>query len=172
MKAAVNVYCSSIADTGLAAAVVFRDWADAAPLFEQVHVTQRIAAYVPGQFNRWELPCILPLIQSIREHWPLSLVIVDGYVDRGPEQPGLGRHLHHALGQELEVVGVAKSRFAGSQAVAVCRGRSRRPLWVTSTSSDRVAAALVEQMHGPQRIPMLLRRVDALVRQRADEVGI
>jgi len=47
----------------------------------------------------------------------------------------------------------------------VLRGDSRRPLYVTAAGLDPAAAALhVRSMHGPFRIPTLLKRVDQLCR--------
>lgn len=45
------------------------------------------------------------------------------------------------------------------------RGQARRPLYVTAIGiPDIQAAAIVEQMSGPYRLPDALRRVDALTR--------
>jgi deoxyribonuclease V len=65
------------------------------------------------------------------------------------------------------VVGVAKTAFRGaSHAIEVCRGKARRPLYVTAIGlpADR-AAALVGRMAGTYRLPDALRRVDALSRR-------
>ena len=77
---------------------------------------------------------------------------------------GLGAHLHASLG--VPVVGVAKTRFASAtDALAVCRGGSRSPLYVSAAGmAAPEAAALVAAMHGPYRVPTLLKAVDALAR--------
>jgi len=72
-----------------------------------------------------------------------------------------------ALARNIEVVGVAKSAFAGAAAAEVLRGTSARPLYVTAVGTERAAAAAgVQSMHGDHRIPTLLGRVDALARGR------
>ena len=77
---------------------------------------------------------------------------------------GLGAHLHASHG--VTVVGVAKTRFASAtDAVSVCRGGSRSPLYVSAAGmAPAEAAKLVAAMHGPYRVPTLLKAVDALAR--------
>jgi deoxyinosine 3'endonuclease (endonuclease V) len=96
---------------------------------------------------------------------------VDGYVTLGAEQrPGLGQHLHAALGGQIPVVGVAKTRFAGvaPQVVPVRRGQSQNPLYVTSVGLPVAEAAqLVADMHGKHRFPTLLKLLDDLTKRVA-----
>ena len=150
----------------VAACVLFRDWADHLPAGEHVERIDEVAPYRPGEFYLRELPCLLAVLRRVSE--PLEAVLVDGYVWlSGEGAPGLGGHLYEALGFSIPVVGVAKSAFAGApQARAVYRGGSRRPLYVTAAGLDVDSAARhVEAMHGPFRIPTLLRRVDQLCRR-------
>jgi deoxyribonuclease V len=120
-----------------------------------------VAEYEPGAFYRRELPCLRAML-SIGPH--ADVVVVDGYVWLEGGAAGLGAHLHAAIGGI--VIGVAKSRFAGAAcAVPVCRGASRLPLYVTAAGASAAdAAAWVAGMHGPYRVPTLLRRADALAR--------
>ena len=55
------------------------------------------------------------------------------------------------LVNKVPVIGVAKSMFRGAtNAEAVLRGRSRRPLYVTAAGMDPVIAARnIQGMHGP-----------------------
>ena len=95
----------------------------------------------------------------------LALIVVDGYVDLSPTgQPGLGAHVHAEFG--VPVVGVAKTVFRTAvHAAQVRRGRSARPLFVSSIGMERRdAARLVAQMAGPYRIPDALRLADRLAR--------
>ena len=92
---------------------------------ELVVVTRAPKPYVPGQFYQREMPCILELMQHVAV--PIDTVFIDGYVDLGAN-PGLGRHLYHALRGEMPVIGVAKRWFRASAAIAVKRGQSERPL--------------------------------------------
>ena len=149
----------------VAACVLFRDWADEAPAAERVERVARVEPYEPGQFYRRELPCLLAVLGPVAEG--LEAVVIDGYVWlRDEDMPGLGGHLYEALGRAVPVVGVAKTRFRSAEvARPVLRGGSGRPLYVTAAgvSADE-AARHVRDMHGPHRIPTLLKRVDQLCR--------
>jgi deoxyribonuclease V len=149
----------------IAACVTFQDWPDAMPASECVVRIERVEPYEPGRFFRRELPCLLAVLEAAGA-MP-DIVIVDGYVWLGDEHdPGLGAYLHRALGGATVVVGVAKTRFQRARDVAeVLRGHSRSPLFVTAVGMDlALAADRIRAMHGPYRIPSLLRRVDRLCR--------
>jgi len=63
--------------------------------------------YVPGQFYRRELPCLLGVLGTVQH--PLEVVVIDGYVSLDENgSPGLGMYLYHALGDTVAVVGIAK----------------------------------------------------------------
>lgn len=144
-----------------AACVVFRHWEDESPAEERVVTIASPAEYVPGAFYKRELPCIERVLAEVRA--PIDVVIIDGYVFLDEQgRPGLGARLHEALGGSVVVVGVAKTSFAGSShAIAVKRGKSEKPLFVTAIGiPPDVAARHVASMHGESRIPTLLRRVD------------
>jgi deoxyribonuclease V len=148
-----------------AACVVFARWEDEAPAEEHVVEIDDPAPYVPGEFYKRELPCLLRVLELVRA--PLEVIVIDGYVTLDPEgRPGLGARLFEALGGSTAIVGVAKTSFAtATHAVAVKRGRSEKPIFVTARGlSEATAAAYVERMHGDSRIPTLLRRVDRLSR--------
>lgn len=100
-----------------------------------------------------------------------DIAVIDGYVWLAVGRAGLGMHLHEALGPDAVVVGVAKTRFAGSgHAVGVVRGASTSPLYVTAVGIDAAAAAEgVRGMAGGYRVPTLLRQVDRLCRDAAGE---
>ncbi len=148
----------------LAAAVLFAQWDDASPTREVLQRVEAVLPYEPGSFYRRELPCIEAVLREAAIE--PACVIVDGYVWLGEERPGLGAHLFESLGRRVPVVGVAKTAFAGATgAVEVRRGASKQPLFVTAAGIDAaVAADHVRAMHGPHRIPTLLRRVDHLCR--------
>src|SRR5437868_643888 len=113
----------------VAACVLFRDWTDGAPSGELVRLIEQVEPYVPGQFYKRELPCLLSVLGDVAEM--LDAVIVDGYVWLKDEQtPGLGAHLFEALERKIAVIGVAKTRFLSAiVAKAVKRGDSDRPLY-------------------------------------------
>jgi deoxyribonuclease V len=148
------------------ACVWFRGWTDAHSAGEAVVHLSRVEPYEPGQFYKRELPCLLAVLGAVTD--PVDVVVVDGYVWLAEgNAPGLGAHLHHALGGRVPVIGVAKTLFASARKVAraVVRGGSQRPLFVTAVGIDPDdAARQVGSMAGPFRLPTLLKRVDWLCR--------
>jgi deoxyribonuclease V len=153
-------------DTAAVACVTFHDWADSIAAAEYSSRLPAAEAYAPGEFFRRELPCILSALRLFPE--PPTLVLIDGYVwldDEG--RKGLGAHLFEALGGTVAVVGVAKRSFRGAKhAAPVLRGESQQHLFVTAEGiSLEAAVAGVQSMHGPFRIPTLLKRVDRLCRE-------
>ncbi|MBI4952301.1 MAG: endonuclease V [Myxococcales bacterium] len=152
--------------SAVAACLLFGAWSDARPVEEHVErITANVAPYEPGELFRRELPCILKVLALVAV--PLEVVVVDAYVTLDPAgRPGLGAHLHDALGHHVAGVGVAKTRYAAAtMALPVYRGASRAPLWVTAVGIEpAVAAEHVRAMHGGHRIPTLLREVDRLAR--------
>jgi len=152
------------------AAAGINAYADAQPVRVYRGLRPDAKPYVPGEFYRRELPCILELLETFSV-LP-RVIIVDGYVMLG-SRPGLGQHLFTALGSSLPVIGVAKSAYKGAGGVPVLRGRSTRPLLVTAAGMNvDVAAANIHKMHGDHRIPTLLKLVDRLARGYAGGYGV
>jgi deoxyribonuclease V len=151
------------------ACVSFAAWTDGAPAASvAVRSEGAAAAYVPGQFYRRELPYLLDVLARLAE--VPDVIVVDGFVWLGPDEPGLGAHLHEALGRRAAIVGVAKRPYRGasmnaSMSASGRRGASETPLFVTSVGLPLDAAvAHVASMHGPHRVPTLLKLVDRLAR--------
>jgi deoxyribonuclease V len=169
MKACVDVDYHG--DDAVAACVQFHAWTDKVSVGQHVVHIRGVEEYIPGQFFRRELPCLLAVLGRVTES--LELVVVDGYVWLGDDdRPGLGAHLYEALDRRIAVVGVAKTRFAGARsAVEVVRGESAtRPLFVTTAGFEvATAARCVSLMHGKHRIPTLMRQVDRLCREANGE---
>jgi len=170
MLAAVDV---DYREEGVVAACVgFTGWRSAEPSREEVHVSALTpAGYEPGRLYLRELPYLLAVIGKLPA-LP-SVVVVDGYVWLPEGEPGLGARLHAALNARCAVVGVAKRPYRGApHAVEVLRGASTQPLFVTAAGMDVAEAARhVEEMHGPHRIPTLLKRVDRLCRDEPLDGG-
>jgi deoxyribonuclease V len=127
------------------------------------------APYEPGRFYRRELPALLAVLSKFT--LPPEVVIIDGYVWLGDwDHPGLGAHLHKALGGSVAVIGVAKKLFLRGPAVqTIRRGNSARPLYVSTAGMDlNEAAARIVGLHGEFRLPTLLKRVDRLCRGYPD----
>ena len=150
----------------VAAAVVFERWTDELAVGESsVFHPPNPAPYTPGAFYERELPYLVPLIERLVS--APEVVVIDGYVWLGLDRAGLGKHLHDRIG--LPVIGVAKTSFAGATATEVLRGESAQPLYVTAIGIDEAeAAAHIREMHGPYRIPTLLKRADSLARGLRD----
>jgi deoxyribonuclease V len=124
----------------------------------------QVDPYLPGRFYQRELPPVLAVLADVTG---IGLLVVDGYVDLTPDgSPGLGAHVHAALG--VPVIGVAKTPFAtATHAIPVVRGQATRPLYVTAAGMSAAdAARIVLGMSGDFRMPDALRLVDALARSR------
>lgn len=162
MKACIDVDYRD--DHAIAACLLFAEWSDASPSEELTARIDRVEPYVPGQFFRRELPCILAVLSHVQV--PLEVILIDGYVWLDDAlQPGLGAYLFAALNQQVAVMGIAKKPFRGATAHEVIRANSIKPLFVTAAGiSVEKAALAIAQMHGLYRIPTLLKRVDQLCR--------
>ncbi|WP_342648582.1 endonuclease V [Mucilaginibacter sp. CSA2-8R] len=143
--------------------LAFETWAatEAAMVYSETLVG--IANYVPGQFYKRELPCILSLLQQI-DITNVKAIVVDGYVYLNDEHaPGLGRHLYDAVQRKIPIIGVAKSNFAtlNKSKLLLLRGSSINPLYITSVGIDlQTAGQYIAAMTGLYRIPTLLKALD------------
>jgi deoxyribonuclease V len=152
----------------VAAGILFRSWDSEERLSEAVETVEHVEPYQRGLFYKRELPCLLKVLGHFENRF--HTVIIDGYVWLDADhRPGLGYHLYAAMERPISVVGVAKNPFRGSpHAERVLRGRSKRPLYVTSVGLDvRSAAKNIAAMRGYNRIPTMLKRVDRLCRDSA-----
>ena len=153
---------------GYAVAIAFAEWTAATPAATYAATVAPVPPYEPGAFYKRELPCLLAVLAQV-ELAEVSCVVVDGYVTLGADgRPGLGQHLYEAMGGRVPVVGVAKTKFAGvaPQVVAVRRGQSKNPLFVTSIGVPvGDAAGRVASMHGEYRFPKLLKLLDDLTKR-------
>lgn len=153
--------------SAVAACLGFDAWTSARATSDWIARVAVVAPYEPGALYRRELPCLLAALEVAGRAF--EVIVVDAYVTLDASgAPGLGAHLHAALGGRSIVVGVAKTAYAtATTAVQVLRGESRRPLWVSAAGMDpSIAAGHVAAMHGASRIPTLLRDVDRAARTR------
>jgi deoxyribonuclease V len=164
MKVCVDVdYRESVV---VAACVVFRDWPDATGALERaVRFEAKPAEYESGEFYRREMPYVLTLLRSVEV--PIDTVIVDSYVWLDGDRPGFGARLHEALEGRCAIIGVAKRPFRdATNAQALLRGTSKTPLFISAVDVALPdATRAVASMHGPHRLPTLLKRVDRLCRE-------
>lgn len=144
--------------------LAFETWNSNEPNAIYAETLECIADYVPGQFYKRELPCILSLLKQINTA-DVEAIVVDGYVYLDDEQTlGLGGHLYNALQQTLTIIGVAKSNFATlyKLKLPILRGNSANPLFITSIGINlQTAGQNIATMAGPYRIPTLLKTLDA-----------
>ena len=163
----IAILDAAYSDTASAVAcVTAEDWTSSKALDELVLKRGPQKAYAPGEFYRRELPLLLAALKKLPAE--PDAILIDGYVWLDAKgRRGLGAHLFEELGQEIAVVGAAKTRFAGAEKFAgqVVRGRSVAPLFVTAAGMDAgEAAGLVTSMHGEHRIPTLVGLADRLAR--------
>ena len=180
MKLVMAVHFAS--DGATAAALAFDDWdcaeadkcyishiAPIAPTVPATPVASGIKA-APGAPNLRALP---GLLQLLREHaLQPALIVIEGWVHLDAQaSPGLGQHLHQALGGRSAVIGISKSALPGLSAqFEVYRDEEAAPLVVTCAGIDLGAAkARVRAMHGKRRIPTLLKLAARMA--KADSVS-
>lgn len=165
MILATDVYYPS--DGGaIAAGVAFNAFGDTQPCAEFTCSLEEVGDYQSGEFYKRELPCLLQLLTQ--HQLKPSIIIVDGHVQfTNNPRPALGAHPYQTLGQQTPVIGVAKNPHRDISAKAeLLRGDSLRPLYVSAVGIEiENAKQSVLQMHGPHRIPTLLKRADQLCRQ-------
>ena len=157
-------------DKAYVAGGLFSTWET--EVFEHVYHTtyHDIAEYEPGSFFKRELPCLMHLLELVDV--PLDYILIDGYCYLSQDRRGLGAYLFDALEQQTPVIGIAKKSFHNhASCLPLHRGESSKPLFVTAAGMDLQAAfEFLGKMHGPFRIPTLLKAIDSEVRemQRVD----
>ncbi len=151
-------------DYAKACCIVFDTGPDEQIVSRYSAMVNQVDDYIPGEFNKRELPCLLGVYEKVEED--LDLAIVDGFVLLGKGKMGLGGHLFEALDRRIPVIGVAKTFFRGSKNyIEVYRGNSTRPLYVSSAGVDLDdAAVFIKNLKGKNRLPDILKRVDRLTR--------
>ncbi|MBK8015145.1 MAG: endonuclease V [Deltaproteobacteria bacterium] len=153
--------------TAHAAAVGFDEWQSDKCIASYTAMESPVAEYEPGKFCVRELSPLLKVIRQIDSN--ITTYVIDGYCHLSSDlAPGLGAYLHEALAEPTAIVGIAKNRYRQTQhAIEVFRGKSRRPLFVTSIGIEYdVAGRCVQSMTGQFRVPEMLKAVDRLARAR------
>ena len=149
MKLAVDAYYAG--SKAKVVGVLFENFGDEKPIKIISKVVGDVAPYESGSFYKRELPCIVSLLQDLDVR-DISLIVIDGFVYLDNDgRYGLGGHLYERLERRVQVVGVAKSPFKGSCKLVreICRGRSKRPLFVSAVGINLdEAAQLVKGMSG------------------------
>lgn len=150
--------------------LAFKNWHSDVADFEFSEIKSGISEYIPGEFYKRELPCILSLLDKIKtEINGISCIIIDGFVFLDDNyKPGLGKHLFESLDGKIPVIGVAKTNFATVEKLKMelNRGESKTLLYISSVGMEMEDALnLIKNMHGNYRIPTLLKKVDTLTRK-------
>lgn len=146
----------------------FLNWNESKNYKVHTEIIENVEDYIPGEFYRRELPCILSLLDKI-DLKTVQVIIVDGFVYLDDDKKyGLGGHLYEKLKREIPIIGVAKTNFASieNDKKALVRGDSKKPLYVTAIGIDlEDAFEKVESMAGEFRIPTLLKEMDRLTKE-------
>ncbi|HOJ76833.1 MAG TPA: endonuclease V [Bacillota bacterium] len=155
-------------DYANACGIVFETEPEERVLADYSEVVKPIAEYIPGEFYKRELPCLLKVIDKIQE--TIDLIIIDSFVWLGNGKKGLGVHLYEALSEKIPVIGVAKTHFKDcAQYTEVYRGKSKKPLYVSAIGIELdYSTELIKKLKGDHRIPDLLKRVDQLSRTKIE----
>jgi deoxyribonuclease V len=134
---------------------VLFEWGDEYPAEIIIEHLANIEEYIPGEFYKRELPCILKVLEKVNLN-QIDAIIIDGYVYVNNEMDhGLGGKLWEALNGTLPIIGVAKTSFYSNQdtVIKVKRGQSNNPLYVSSIGIELEQAALfVQNMKGGSQI--------------------
>lgn len=148
-----------------AAAVLYNTWQDQEALAIHTAISHGHGGYQPGKFFERELGPLTALITGLPQ--PPAILVIDAYCTLSEDgSPGLGAYLRDALESKPAIIGVAKSRFArATHAVEVLRGTSSRPLFITALGmTGDIAADHIRAMHGPYRLPNLIKLADQTAR--------
>ncbi|WP_431243158.1 endonuclease V [Flavobacterium sp. P21] len=146
----------------------FTEWNQEKDFKVHTEIIDNVSEYIPGEFYKRELPCILSLLNKIdlKED---AIIIVDGFVYLDDDKKyGLGGHLYEKLNKKIRIIGVAKTNFASIEKdkKPLLRGDSKKPLYVTSIGIDlEDAFQKIESMAGEFRIPTLLKEMDRLTKE-------
>ena len=128
---------------------------------------EKIEPYIPGEFYKRELPCLLTAIKQIEEN--INLVFIDANVWLGDNLMGLGCYLYEALEFKIPVIGISKTFFhnAEQKVLPVLRANSTKPLFVSSIGLDiKIASKIVLEMHGVFRLPTMVKLADTMSRKQ------
>jgi deoxyribonuclease V len=146
----------------------FEKWNEYENFKIHTEIIDNVEEYIPGEFYRRELPCIMSLLNQI-DLKIVDAIIVDGFVYLDDEKKyGLGGHLYEKLNKEIPIIGVAKTNFASIEKdkIGILRGDSQKPLFITAIGIEiDDAVQKVVSMAGEFRIPTLLKELDRLTKE-------
>lgn len=150
-----------------AAAVAFDAWDAAEATKTWVSPIAQVDKPKRGEPDLREVLCVTQLLSEHKLE--PELLVIDGFVHLDSDDtPGIGQHLHQALGGKVPVVGVSKKSLPGlSSQFEVMREEETPPLVVTSVGIDIGAAKVrLRSMHGRKRVPTLMKLAARLAKGR------
>lgn len=132
---------------------------------EYIEEIKDIKDYVSGQFYKRELPCILRVLEKVKED--IDIIITDSFIWVDECKKGLGAYLYESINCKTPIIGVAKSYLKDCTAyVEIYRGQSSNPLYISAIGIDlNYSANLISNLKGDFRIPDILKKVDQLSRK-------
>ena len=145
------------------------NWQDSVPKEIVCEYIYEVEEYIPGQFYKRELPCLLKIIEKI-DISILDAIIVDGhiYVDNNFEY-GLGGKLYEVLDKKIPIIGVAKTPFFKNKETIreLYRGESKTPLYISSIGLNMdIVIDCIKNMYGKSRMPYILRCLDKITKDK------
>lgn len=147
---------------------VLFNWRDSKPNQIISQNIDSVKEYIPGEFYKRELPCILNLLNQI-DISSLECIIVDGYVYTTNEKAfGLGAHLYYALKKKVPIIGLAKKPFFKIEKTCrpIFRGESKKALFISTIDyNEELAFERILGMAGKNRIPIILKHLDSLTKE-------
>ena len=151
---------------------VLFNWEDENPKNILVETVERVEEYIPGEFYKRELPCLLKIVEKVNLS-DLEAIIVDGHVYVDNEKYGLGGRVYEHLHCQVPVIGIAKSSFYANKdmTIEIYRGKSKTPLYISSIGTDlNDVAEKIINMKGEYRMPTILKTLDNLTKESKCEV--
>lgn len=165
MVLAIDVYYKD--DYAKVVGVLF-NWDGECPFRIIEEHVDSVEEYIPGEFYKRELPCILKIIEQTNLT-EIEAIIIDGYVYVDNNKAfGLGAFLWKSLQEKIPVIGVAKTSFFKNKetVIEVYRGESKNPLYISSIGYDlNKATDLIKEMKGNYRIPDILKLLDTKTKE-------
>lgn len=146
----------------------FNNWEDDKLIRISHKIVENINEYVPGEFYKRELPCILEFLKDY-DLEQIQCIIIDGFIFLDDNQKkGLGAYLYESLNSKISIIGAAKSKFYNNtkNTIEIFRGESKNALYVSAIGIELdVAAKHIASMHGNFRLPNLIKQVDTETKQ-------
>lgn len=147
---------------------VLFNWHDEKPREIFTEYVEGVEDYIPGEFYKRELPCIMKLLSKIDLN-TVTAIVIDGYIfiDNYGKY-GLGGMLFESLDRKIPIIGVAKTWFEGNGKTVrdVLRGESKNPLFISAVEYPlEIAKKNIADMKGNYRIPKILQELDKMTKE-------